>query len=106
MSSKNKFCTFLCISFLDIPRIMCSQPKCDAGCRINYETKPCPSCECSDGKKKYIVSLLFQIHAYPNHFGVRKLMNEFGRTIMRIYRKFRNCQKKVVHLFFFLVFRI
>lgn len=64
MSSKNKFCTFLCISFLDIPRIMCSQPKCDAGCRINYETKPCPSCECSDGKKKYIVSLNYCYSKY------------------------------------------
>ncbi|GFR01601.1 hypothetical protein TNCT_383271 [Trichonephila clavata] len=29
------------------PMIQCDPPKCDAPCTLNYNTKPCPSCDCS-----------------------------------------------------------
>ncbi|KAG8183549.1 hypothetical protein JTE90_003896 [Oedothorax gibbosus] len=27
---------------------LCSPPKCEAPCRLNYDDQPCPSCECVD----------------------------------------------------------
>ncbi|XP_055949174.1 zonadhesin-like isoform X5 [Argiope bruennichi] len=32
----------------DTPTIQCSMPRCDAGCSIDYSTKPCPSCSCTN----------------------------------------------------------
>ncbi|GFU45412.1 hypothetical protein NPIL_327931 [Nephila pilipes] len=31
-----------------LPAIQCDPPKCDAPCKVNYSTKPCPSCDCSE----------------------------------------------------------
>lgn len=29
-----------------IPGIMCSPPKCEGRCRVDYNAKPCPNCVC------------------------------------------------------------
>ena len=31
--------------------LQCSPPKCDHPCRLDYSSKPCPSCSCQDESK-------------------------------------------------------
>ncbi|CAL1282382.1 unnamed protein product [Larinioides sclopetarius] len=37
------------IGILSFPQVQCGIPKCDPGCSLNYNTKPCPSCQCGPG---------------------------------------------------------
>ncbi|GIY88496.1 hypothetical protein CEXT_472421 [Caerostris extrusa] len=30
------------------PMIQCDLPRCEKPCRMNYNTEPCPSCDCPD----------------------------------------------------------
>ncbi|GFY33452.1 DUF4817 domain-containing protein [Trichonephila clavipes] len=51
------------------PMIQCDPPKCDAPCTLNYNTKPCPSCDCSrkSGRNNNAYS---NNNHYGNNYGV------------------------------------
>lgn len=37
--------------------VSCSLPKCDEGCLLNYEAKPCPACDCTGSKYLFFVHI-------------------------------------------------
>lgn len=50
--------------------IQCNIPRCDPGCYVTFETKPCPSCKCDNSKCiwylcKYIYLCFIKIITFP-----------------------------------------
>lgn len=40
---------FFLFLILGLAEPQCSMPKCEEPCHINYNSKPCPACDCGDG---------------------------------------------------------
>lgn len=69
---------------LSVSDPQCSPVKCDAGCRLNYDAKPCPVCQCEESNYHFLDIIKFVPD--KNLLSIKLNMSKYYIVIIKIIK--------------------